>query len=329
MTIKRKSSPPVYEKLTKDCRIFKHRRKYITSYLTQEEREFPIAYSMVVYKDLEQVERLLRAIYRPQNHYCIHVDLKVKTNFRETLSKITDCFENVFITKKSIDVRWGKFSVLEPELVCMSELWKYKNWKYFINLTGQDFPLRTNAELVKILKFFNGSNDVNVADKSAKNTRWSNAGDAPAGIRPVKGSLHVAVNRHFVDYVLHNDTAKKLLDWCKKTEIPDETFFVSLHYNKHLGIQGSSTGETRMYRTRFKTWAGSYLPCKGKHVRNICIYGVGDLPLLKTRPELFVNKFHLDFEPFVLDCMEEMIYNRTRDGYLQSLTFNTTTYNVN
>ena len=43
-----------------------------------EEESFPLAYSILVYKDAEQVYRLLRAIYRPNNYYCLHVDKKVK-----------------------------------------------------------------------------------------------------------------------------------------------------------------------------------------------------------------------------------------------------------
>ena len=33
-------------------------------------------------------------------------------------------------------------------------------WKYFINLASQAFPLKTNEEIVEILKTFNGGNDV-------------------------------------------------------------------------------------------------------------------------------------------------------------------------
>ena len=46
---------------------------------TEEENNFGIAYSIMTYKDTEQVYRLLRSIYRPSNHYCIHVDGKVNT----------------------------------------------------------------------------------------------------------------------------------------------------------------------------------------------------------------------------------------------------------
>jgi len=149
-----------YVYMTKDCSNFKNERSYITTSLTSEEKLFPIAYAIVVYKEICQVEKLLRAIYRPQNVYCFHVDNKSKTEFRQSLTAIVDCFPNVFISKISVDVRWGKYSLLETQLICMKELMFYKKWKYFINLAGQEFPLKTNYEIVQILKAYNGTNDI-------------------------------------------------------------------------------------------------------------------------------------------------------------------------
>ena len=62
----------------RSCDDFRRLSDYIQKPLNSQEESFPIAYSIVVYKDPEQVERLLHAIYRPQNHYCIHVDSKVR-----------------------------------------------------------------------------------------------------------------------------------------------------------------------------------------------------------------------------------------------------------
>lgn len=51
--------------------------------------------------------------------------------------------------------------------------------------------------------------------------------------------------------------------------------------------------------------------CRGKFVRGVCVYGLGDLPSLVTRAHLFVNKFHLDYQPLALLCLEEWHRNRT------------------
>jgi len=156
-----KEVPPlVYINKTKNCEKYIKETGYITSSLTEEEERFPIAYSILVFKDIQQVEKLLRTIYRPQNVYCIHSDTKANKDFRKAIQSIAGCFENVFISSRSFNVVWGTMGVLLPEITCMRDLWKHKTWKYFINLTGQEFPLRTNNELVKILKIYRGANDM-------------------------------------------------------------------------------------------------------------------------------------------------------------------------
>jgi hypothetical protein len=64
-------------------------------------------------------------------------------------------------------------------------------------------------------------------------------------------------------------------------------------------------------------WSWSPWPCRGQWVREICIFGVGDLPWLHQRPELFVNKFYAEFEPLAYDCMEEVIFNRTVQPFVE------------
>ena len=82
--------------LTKNCSKYKNERGYILRALRKREKEFPIAYSMMIYKDIEQFERFLRAIYRPQNYYCIHIDKKSPKIFHRAVQGISNCFPNVF-----------------------------------------------------------------------------------------------------------------------------------------------------------------------------------------------------------------------------------------
>ena len=162
---------PVYEETylewSQDCKMFKESRGYITVPLTVEEQQFPIAFSISMFTDVEQMERLLRAVYQPQNLYCIHVDVKSSLLIHKTVTAIVNCFDNVFITSQFSKVKWGDVSVLLPHLSCMRDLVKYyrNKWKYFIDLAGQEFPLRTNYEIVQILKIFNGSNDITASHK--------------------------------------------------------------------------------------------------------------------------------------------------------------------
>jgi len=153
--------PEKFIKQASNCTQFVADRRYVTWPVNREEAEFPIAFSILMYKDVEQFERLLRAVYRPQNLYCIHVDNKSLDDVHAAVAAIARCFDNVFVLQPSIEVHWGTFSVLEPELACMKRLLRRsKKWRYFINLTGQEFPLKTNWQIVRILKAFNGSNNM-------------------------------------------------------------------------------------------------------------------------------------------------------------------------
>ena len=147
-----------YINRTKNCSRFVKDQQYRNFTKTEEEEEFPIAYSILVYNEIEQVERLLQAIYRPSNYYCIHVDKKSSSKFQEAVKSITKCFPNVYKTSESHVVNWGEIGVVLAEIECMKLLWSQKKWKYFINLTGFEFPLKTNLQIVRILKALEGYN---------------------------------------------------------------------------------------------------------------------------------------------------------------------------
>jgi len=152
-----------YVARAQNCDCFRSDLGYFVSPedITEEERRFPIAFSLLTYENLEQTERLLRLIYRPHNVYCIHVDAKSPPALLRALEAIAKCLDNVFVADPPVSVLWGNISVVNAELVCIRQLLQHdQRWKYFINLVGRDMPLRTNRELVRILTAYNGSNDV-------------------------------------------------------------------------------------------------------------------------------------------------------------------------
>ncbi|XP_070195494.1 beta-1,3-galactosyl-O-glycosyl-glycoprotein beta-1,6-N-acetylglucosaminyltransferase 4-like isoform X1 [Littorina saxatilis] len=320
------------------CSSFVQRYGFINDSLTDMEETFPIAFSILTYKDAAQVVFLLRAIYRPQNSYCIHVDKKSRSSFRDAIRAVTDCLPGVFMTSRSIDVRWGAFTVLEPEIVCMQDLWNHsKTWRYFINLTGQEFPLKTNYELVKILKAFNGANDVHGFDpNSAFQGRWRRRLPAPHNLTVYAGGVQVTLSRGFVDFILHNRTAQDFLNWTRRIGHPDESFFNTLNYNPQLRVPGGFKGSLKEknaqrlipFLSRRKNWVKtSGVPCPGrKVVRQLCIFSALDIPFLSKQPHLFANKFYQDYSRVALGCLAEDIFNRTRDETLGRRDFNVSYY---
>jgi len=129
--------------------------------LSREEADFPLAYILLVNEHLEQVEILLNTIYQPHNFYCIHVDLKSDLIFFNSLKKLSQCFENVFLVEDPVGVSPVTSSMIHAQVHCLEILTtKDYSWKYLMVLQGHDFPIKTNKEIVEILTIHDGANDV-------------------------------------------------------------------------------------------------------------------------------------------------------------------------
>ena len=100
--------------LSKDCDIFRQ-RGYITEPVNREEEHFALAFIIQMYKDVVQLETLLRAVYRPQNIYCINVDKSSDLDVHQGMEAIAKCFHNVILS--NVDVAWGTYSQVEADLV--------------------------------------------------------------------------------------------------------------------------------------------------------------------------------------------------------------------
>uniref|UniRef100_A0A0B7AVB9 Uncharacterized protein n=1 Tax=Arion vulgaris TaxID=1028688 RepID=A0A0B7AVB9_9EUPU len=121
---------------------------------SEEEKEYPIAFIILFYKDLDQVLFLLRALYHPHNVYCLSVDTKASIEFFEAVRSITRCLPNVFVASKLENIVYAGFTRLMADIDCMDDLLRHPvQWKYVINMPGQQFPLRSNLEMVGILKY--------------------------------------------------------------------------------------------------------------------------------------------------------------------------------
>ncbi|CAD5118880.1 DgyrCDS7553 [Dimorphilus gyrociliatus] len=246
------------------CKDFRRARGYV-EVATEQEEKWPLAFSLSIYRDFEQAERLLRAIWRPHNIYCIHIDVKSPLIFHRTVRALAKCFDNVFIASHLDKIKWGDVSVLLPDINCMRDLIRYYRgrWKYFINLTGQEFPLRTNYELARIAEIFNGSNDIagslsrmemdRVIHKWGH--RWSityqqmifydtfeQKTQFYENVTFYKGEMHGLFSHNFVKYVVESKIGIDYLNWCKDTGHPSEHYYNVLNYNKYLNAPGGYYG---------------------------------------------------------------------------------------
>ncbi|KAF6773140.1 hypothetical protein AHF37_08050 [Paragonimus kellicotti] len=285
--------------------------------LHSEERSFPLAFSILAYRDLDRMLRLLNAIHRPHNCHCIHVDRKATHQFRTAIEQAVHkrYGMEVFVVPEaeSLDIHWGKISVLDADLLCSRILLnRCSNWTYWINLTGHEFPLRTNWELVTALKLLNGSNMIAGSYKHRITSRLPQKVRLNFTFTWFKGSVHIAARREFVQFMHTDIRAKQIL----KVTVPDETYFATINHNPDsLPVPGAFLREnnSREFKqvTRYKVWSDSHRPCgSGRWIRSICMFGLNDLPRLIDQPEFFANKFVPEVEPEAYDKLESWLAHK-------------------
>ncbi|XP_062596002.1 N-acetyllactosaminide beta-1,6-N-acetylglucosaminyl-transferase-like [Saccostrea cucullata] len=317
--------------VSENCETFLSKYDYGNFNVTKEELEFPIAYSILTYKEAMQTEQLLRSIYRPHNVYCIHIDKKAPPSLHRAIKNIGNCLQNVFIASKLEEVIYAGFSRLQADLNCMSDLLNYLHvsWKYLINIPHQQYPLKTNAEIVKILKIYNGANDIEgittpgrmyrsryLSSFKLENKNMVNTGKKkdppPLGIKVVKGSAYGVFSRDFVNFALHDKMAKVVLKWCEDVKSPDEYFWAILNFNKVVNAPGGyfDKPDNKPWLAVYAAWGGVN-SCHGKFIRGVCVFGIGDLTELVSKRELFVNKFYYNYQPYALQCLEEWHRNKS------------------
>ncbi|XP_035824356.1 N-acetyllactosaminide beta-1,6-N-acetylglucosaminyl-transferase [Aplysia californica] len=314
--------------------------------VTEEESDFPLAFIILFYKDLDQILFLLRAIYRPQNAYCLSVDLHSPPAFIDAVKAVTRCLPNVFLASKLEYVVYSGFTRLMSDIHCMRDLVKHPvPWKYVINMPGQQFPLRTNLEMVQILKLYRGANDIEgmtgkrlLHKRFRLKHRYQYDGKTgrqkivrtgqrnpppPHNLMVVKGSAYGTYSRAFVDFALNSPVSRDLLEWANVIESPDEYFWATLNHATGLKVPGGYTEgppDQKQWVTTFASWDAEN-PCATKRVRWICIFSTADLPMLLSRQELFANKFYITHHPAALHCLDQMLYNMTVTGMVRDLDY--------
>ena len=157
------------------------------------------------------------------------------------------CIDNIFVATNIIEFRWGHRSLMEAQMNCFKDLKKNYDaypWKYVITLCGKELPLRTNREMVQLLKNLNGTSAINThlpskSEQDRYTRKWAeidnqyyitqeSAGPIPYNLTMYKSMVYFALTPEFVEYVLYNKVANTLHEFIKDALIPEEHFYSTL-----------------------------------------------------------------------------------------------------
>lgn len=209
-----------------------------------------IAYLILAHRYPDQFKKLFTAIYHPSNYYLIHVDKKSGLKLEEDIKDFIADFSNTAILKSKNTI-WGGYSLVDAELRGIEELLKIgKEWKFFINLSGQDFPLKSQQYIHDFLldnigtDFLKISNQRNIRPDTLHRienyvTESSNEIISQPtlkrkflkGVTPYIGNQWMILSRKFCEFVSYNPEVDKFKSFYKNTLIADEGFFQTVIMN--------------------------------------------------------------------------------------------------
>lgn len=208
-----------------------------------------IAYLILVHRYPNQFKRLFRAIYHPNNFYLIHVDKRSGVKLQTEIQDFLSGFPNASLLK-SKSILWGGYSLIDVELRGIKELLKMGlKWEFFINLSGQDFPLKSQAHIQAFLNRNIGKDFIKVVNQNkfrfdtlsriqnyaiefgSRILRIPIKRAYLAGVTPYIGNQWMILSRKFCEFVSYNPEVERFERFYRHTFIPDEGFFQTVIMN--------------------------------------------------------------------------------------------------
>lgn len=222
--------------------------------VTEEERNFPLAFSHVIHGNVGILEMFLSTHFRPTDTHCIFVDKKSSVKVQEATKAIVECYRKrfpgnpIFIVDHNMSIFSGHISILKAELFCLKELMRInQEWKMFLNLAGNELPL---TSITKIRETLWNNRDKNNFDfgftptQSQQKMRMeiveldghsyikqypdTDKAEPPCKLFIMKGYRNVALTRDFVKFLLESHMVKVFLEWISSTSHPAEHFYATM-----------------------------------------------------------------------------------------------------
>ena len=270
-----------------------------------------IAYFLLLHRYPEQFERMLKAIYDIKNIYLIHVDKNSDKDVKDYIKLCTRNFQNIhFLESKS--ALWGGYSLVDAELRAMKTLLNLnKEWDYYINLSGQDFPLKSQSEIATFLSHNSGKEFIKVADQALIRPETMHrirkyvlefqyrlfetfiSRRFLKNAKPYIGNQWKIVTRSFCDYVINDTAVHRFKKFYANTFIADEAFFQTVLMNSHF--------KDRLVNSDYRMI--DWIDIGDRKLRPK-IFTMKDIARLLSSKDLFARKFDATIDYAVMSSLE-------------------------
>jgi Core-2/I-Branching enzyme len=269
---------------------------------------------------------MFRAIYAPGNHYLVHVDKSSGKALAADIAAFLKPYLGVEILKPRRAL-WGGYSLVDAELRGMKQLLASDpNWQHFINLSGQDFPLKTQGYIKEFLAAHPETQFIRHADQATVRPDTMNRIKSlfverfgriwrtgiprrqPVGMVPQIGTQWKVVSRAFCEHVCNSRTVAPLKQFYRYSLIPDEGFFQTVMMN------GFTTGKVINDDLRLIDW----IPDGAVKLRPRT-FTTRDAAQLIGSPDLFARKFDSNEDSRIFDLLERHLRSSQARNYRRPL----------
>ncbi|MDD2870867.1 MAG: beta-1,6-N-acetylglucosaminyltransferase [Candidatus Gracilibacteria bacterium] len=213
-------------------------------------RQINIAYLILVHRLPKQFKRMFKSLYVPNNYYLIHIDKKADQKIHSEIKEFIKDFQNTYILE-SESIVWGGYSMVQVELNGIKKLLEISaKWDFFINLSGQDFPMKSQKEITNYLSKNINNSYLKIAEQLLERPETMNRienyfidngdnvsqiiskkRDYMENVIPYIGGQWMILTRKCCEFIINNIETKKFEKFYTNTLIADESFFQTLLMN--------------------------------------------------------------------------------------------------
>ncbi len=270
-----------------------------------------IAYFILVHRYPEQFKRLFKSIYDPANHYLVHVDKSSGSEIASDIRTFLADYPNSEVLPGKNAV-WGGYSLVDAQLRGMAQLLRMDgNWEFFVNLSGQDYPLKSQSYIADFLSRHRGKEFIKVLDqRKVRPETMTRIGryvvELPnrvvrtwlsrpflAEASPYIGNQWMIVSRGFCEFVCHDPQSERYKSFYRNTFIANEGLFQTVMMN--TGAHGEIVSDD----LRMIDWVPD-----GEIKLRPRTFTAEDGPELLASECLFARKFDATVDERILDMID-------------------------
>lgn len=272
------------------------------------------AYFIMVHHLPQQFEWLMNAIYDPDDLFLVHVDLKSRLGLKKNRRGVMREVRRICAGKPNVRLmrsrftNWGGWSLSKVLLDAIRiALRSDPHWRYFVNLSGQCYPLKPIAAIKREIAAAGDTVHVEMlpiaelpADDWHHNAHPMIETPLRALILPgrkapppgfsltCKGSQWVILPRGFCEWAIEAPLTKRISSYLRGRLLSDELVMQALL-------------ENGPYADRLADHYGRAIVWPGPKTMT-----AADLPMLAQSPAWFARKFSLETDVTVLKQLSAM-----------------------